>query len=307
MKQSRLLDLFCGGGGLSVGARAAGFKPTLGVDLDGLSLQTYRDNLGAETMQGDLLDAMFQNNVIARAKKLRVDTVAAGVPCQGFSRLNNHRETERYQATNTALPLAFLRIVLSLRPKHVVMEEVRSFPENMLKALKDKLVSAGYRTQSGVLNASHYGVPQSRNRLFLVASLGPELKFPPAKMTSSPISAGEALQSIARGKAQNVSLTNERWVRLRERIDPTTGFDTLREVKPNWHNAAYGIINMHKPAPTLTTIKRGTRYTIMTVAEAQCLQSFPPKYRFAGPKLAQYKQIGNSVPPKLARAVFTAF
>ncbi len=313
-----MLDLFCGGGGLSLGASLSGkVQPAIGVDNDRVALNTYEANLGGLAMQGDLTSISFQNEVIARSLKQKIDLVAGGVPCQGFSLLNNHRKTNaKYTTGNSLLPKAFMRIALTIRPKLIVMEEVRTFPKDLLEQMKASLTRSGYHVKSEVLNAMNHAVPQSRNRLFLVASRRPQdlAKFPPTALERK-ITAGEALSRIDRGIPKSVSLSNEHWIRLREAIDPDTGRDKLLALKPTWHRAAYAIVDMSRPAPTLTThmnapgggrftIKRRGAYTIMTEQEAMALQSFPPNYVFSGSSADVYRQIGNSVPPRLALAVF---
>ena len=106
-----------------------------------------------------------------------------------------------------------------------------------------------------------------------------------------------------------VSEAELHWVKLREK-------GVLHEIKPNWHNAAYGVVNPNGVVGTLTTnlrsagggaftLKHGSHFHKMSVEEAARLQSFPPSFRFAPTKTVSspYRQIGNSVPPRLAFAI----
>ena len=323
MPNHGIVDLFSGAGGISVGAMMANkrIRPAVAVDLDEDALASYAANIGGVAMRGDLTDAQFRRDVIREARAAGATIVVGGVPCQGFSGLNNQRKNAHYSLRNDLLPRAFFDVVFALKPALVMMEEVPNFPKDKLDSFAEQLQRRGYLTKSAVLNAKDYGAPQSRRRLILVAARDAAViaNFPPPPTHPTPVSVAEALGALAdRGVPRPVSETAERWVRMRETIDPVTGRDKLILAKPRWFKASFGVIDQTKPSPTLTThlhsagsgtftLKRPDgAYTALTAEEARCLQSFPPSFHFTGRPASVYRQIGNSVPPKLAAGVFEA-
>lgn len=313
----KFLDMFCGGGGFSAGMRQAGFVPSIGVDIDHEALQTYAANFpNACALHADLSSPVDRANVIKRAKQKDVKVVLGGPPCQGHSGLNNHRKTnEKYSELND-LAHSFVKVAIAIRPKVIIMEEVKTVDKEMLGDLEKQLRHAGYNhIEKVVLNSKDYLVPQSRNRMFLIAtraSLSGGRSMIPAKATDTPVTVQQALNMRPLCKTgPPVTEINAKWIRMRETIDNATGKDVLSCVKPNWHVAAYSLVRGDRPAPTITThalsagsgrftFKRGNRYYAMSEQEAARFQSFPPSYLFIGSRRSIYRQIGNSVPPLLA-------
>lgn len=310
------IDLFCGGGGMSCGMVASGIKIAGGVDVDVDALRTFEANFGAgKAINADLSKPSERDRVVAWAIKKRVNAIFGGPPCQGYSKLNNHSDKQRYLDLN-ALPLAFVDVVERVRPAFVVMEEVRAFANTpMLGRVRERLEAAGYACATEVLNARHFGVPQNRARLILIAyrsDIVPVAPQHPHPTTSNdaPVTVARALTSPPKpARGDPVSDAELQWIRMHEA-------GTLREAKPNWHNAAYGVINQNRVVGTITTnvrsagggtftIKRGSHYYKMSVEEAARLQSFPPSFTFVPTKAKSslYRQIGNSVPPRLAYAI----
>jgi DNA (cytosine-5)-methyltransferase 1 len=312
-----VLDLFCGAGGFSAGLRKAGLQPTIGVDIEGEALETYAHNFPrAIALNADLSKRSDQDRVIALTRERGVDVVVGGPPCQGYSGLNNHRNTnEKYDKLNQ-LPLAYVRIAIAVRPKIIIMEEVKTVNAAILDEIERRLRRAGYnQVERRVLNSKDFFVPQSRNRMFLIATrselTGGHSMLPP-KATDTAVTVREALNmrpSCEHGPP--VTANNAKWISMRESIDSETGKDALTAVKPNWHAAAYGVVRLDRPAPTITTnalsagsgrftLQRGNGYFVMSAKEAARLQSFPPSFEFIGRRRSVYRQIGNSVPPLLA-------
>jgi DNA (cytosine-5)-methyltransferase 1 len=312
----KVLDLFCGAGGFSAGLRMAGLQPSIGVDIEDDALETYARNFrGAIALNADLSQRSEQDRIIALARERSVEVVVGGPPCQGYSGLNNHRNTnEKYQKMNQ-LPLAFVRIAIAVRPKVVIMEEVKTVDHAMLDDVERRLRRAGFnQVERRVLNSKDYFVPQSRNRMFLIATRSDfaDGSLIPLPATTEAVTVREALSMhplCAHGP--KVTTNNAKWIAMRETHDKKTGKDVLTGVKPNWHVAAYGVLRIDKPAPTITTnalsagsgrftIQRGHDYYAMSEQEAARLQSFPPSFEFIGNRRSVYRQIGNSVPPLLA-------
>ena len=261
-------------------------------------------------------DTNEQRRIIKLAKHAK-DIVVGGPPCQGYSGLNNHRTKEKYDDLNK-LPWVFAHIAAAVKPKVIIMEEVKTVDKQLILGLEKFFNKRGYdHVEWRVLNSKHFSVPQSRNRMFLIATkktLTGGASCLPGYQNESIVTVRDALllSSLPRCKTgPPVTTTNEKWIRLRESFDQSAGVDQLTIAKPNWHVAAYGIVDLDKPSPTITTnalsagsgkytFKRGNSYYVMSEEEAARLQSFGPHFKFLGPKRSVYRQIGNSVPPLLA-------
>jgi DNA (cytosine-5)-methyltransferase 1 len=175
------VDLFSGAGGLSLGLQRAGFSVLVGADSDELALETHVANVGGIGYGEDLSDP---NAFLDRLKAWgirHVDLVAAGLPCQPFSRAGHSkiRSLVRQGVRGRDDPRArmwrsFLTIVAALKPRAVLVENVPELAVwddgALLLELSEKLRALGYRVEARVLGAFDYGVPQHRRRLFVVGT-----------------------------------------------------------------------------------------------------------------------------------------
>ena len=157
----KVLDLFSGCGGLSLGFEAAGFSVVDAVDLDATAIETFE--LNHNNTQTHCLDvATFLENY-----NRQVDVVIGGPPCQGFSSINPSRKLS--DPRNSGIDY-FLRAVDQIRPRFFVMENVTGLLSlgkgQAFNSLTNEIQKLGYQFDFKVLQAAHYGVPQSRWRLF---------------------------------------------------------------------------------------------------------------------------------------------
>jgi DNA (cytosine-5)-methyltransferase 1 len=159
------VDLFCGAGGAARGLHQAGFDVQAGVDQDETALQTYNENLSGEPVVHDLAD-VDPSALPAEARS--PDFVHGSPPCQGFSSAGSTRseDDERSQ-----LVWSFVDWADELQPRAVTMENVVGM-KHVSSSLMDRVTGAfrraGYETKWRVLNAADYGVPQTRERIFVV-------------------------------------------------------------------------------------------------------------------------------------------
>jgi DNA (cytosine-5)-methyltransferase 1 len=299
-----VVDLFCGAGGLSWGLRRGGLTVRAGIDLSPACIATYRRNLPrVEGVVGDLCSLSRQD--ILEFVSSPDNLVLAGCPpCRLFSQLHRRRK-----------PLgdefgAYLRLLWSLRPKYVVFENVPRIVDRVdaWGALTARLKQLGYFSCSEVVTADHFGVPQRRRRLVLVAARAPiTLPKPPE---AAPRTVREAIghlperdETIPNHITMNLSLANQ--ARMRK-----TGRDGGRS-KPHHvpFDDSYGRMEWDRPAPTITTrcisFSNGRfghpEYNrAITVREAALLQGFPEYFVFEGGIKETARQVGNAVPPPLA-------
>ncbi len=198
----RVLDLFAGSGGFSVGFQLAGFEIAGGIEIDKAAARTHSinffndDEFHAVPHDITQLDPLeFVQELVPDMKpEEAIDVIVGGPPCQSFARVGRAKLREVLDHpraflhdTRTSLFRQYLDFVLKLKPLVVVMENVPDVMnhggENVAEQVADVLTKNGYRVRYSILNAVHYGVPQMRDRMILIAihsAVGtvPELPVP---------------------------------------------------------------------------------------------------------------------------------
>ncbi|RWX02209.1 DNA cytosine methyltransferase [Flavobacterium cerinum] len=191
------IDIFCGAGGLSLGAERAGLNIAMAVEKDVFASETFLHNHPlAKIVCDDICDINPLNYVSPNPF-----IVFGGPPCQGFSTSNT--KTRSLENTNNYLFHEFLRFVNELQPSWFLFENVEgitSFDEgNTVKEIKRLFGELGYITTEKVLYASDYGVPQHRNRFIMVGNrLGIDFSFP--EKLDYKISVKEAISDLPKLK-----------------------------------------------------------------------------------------------------------
>ena len=167
------IDLFCGCGGISAGLRNAGFTITAGVDSDPHYLQTFRHNFPeALALEADLSSTSPTDLMrLLRLTPGKLDLLAGGPPCQGFSK-NVPRRQRSHDLENNRLIYTFLDYCRSLRPRIILLENVaemkNGFDQAYSQQISDKLSQLNYTVTHTVLNSANHGVPQRRRRAFFL-------------------------------------------------------------------------------------------------------------------------------------------
>lgn len=183
-KKLRVLDLFCGCGGMSLGAKQAGFEIIAGLDIDKIAVETYKRNFGENV--GKLVDINKTSpNQIAEVLKLKpeqLEMLIGGAPCQGFSK-NVPRKNRFFDDPRNQLTNKFLEYVEFLKPLVVVMENVaeikNGFESAYTNEIKERLTKSGYEVEVKIIYAPDFGVPQRRRRAFFFANrLNKKVVFP---------------------------------------------------------------------------------------------------------------------------------
>jgi len=231
--------------------------------------------------------------------------------------------------------LEFLRLVKGVMPEVVTLENVPRLANLPLwKTFVRGLREAGYNVAWSVLDASQFGVPQSRHRLVLLGSLLGPIEVPEASKTAPPTvrEAIGSFPSIEAGKQSDVdplhasrSLTDLNLARIRISRPAGSWKDWPEEMRVDCHRSesgktypsVYGRMSWDRPSPTITTQFYGfgngrfghpEQDRAITLREGASLQSFPPSFKFAPPEdklnfRAIGRLIGNAVPPALAKAI----
>jgi DNA (cytosine-5)-methyltransferase 1 len=191
------VDLFAGAGGLSLGARRAGIKVALAVEVDPLAVATYRHNHPDTAISGqDIRHLRYQDLPKTREGCLRI--LFGGPPCQGFS-TSNQRTRNRRNPVNWLFE-EYVRMVRLWQPECVVFENVPGLRDTEGGTFYRKVLRAfaklRYCTTTWILDAADFGVPQHRSRLFIIGvRQGPSLP-PPAPSPSPQVSVRHAISDL---------------------------------------------------------------------------------------------------------------
>jgi DNA (cytosine-5)-methyltransferase 1 len=339
-KPLKVLDLFSGAGGLSVGFQNAGYVIVGGVDFDQDAISTYKLNFPASAAWLEDLESptdAFQSWILELDGK--VDVIIGGPPCQGFSIAGKRNPDD----SRNRLYQKFLEIVEQVHPTAVLIENVPNIAAMndgaVKKTIEADLAALGFHVTIATLNASHFGVPQARKRTFFVGIKSVKFEFPEATTENAPVNCRDAIDdlpsldksltgvetkygSTANSNYQELMrsnsgrLTNHELVRHKPQtieivsLVPDGGnyknlpksLQSIRKV-----NIAWTRMNSMKPS---FTIDAGHNHhfhysenRVPSVRECARIQSFPDDFEFLGPRTSQYRQVGNAVPPLLAQAI----
>lgn len=163
----RVIDLFCGAGGLSSGFQRAGFSIEAGSDNDPDAMATYAANFPqAAPITGDVRQAEVRERIMAAGKG--VDVVVGGPPCQAFSQVRNH--SRLIDDPRNSLYREFVRVVDDIEPQAFVMENVPGMDQMGVKeqVRSDLELGGKYNVSAQLLDAANFGVPQTRKRLVFI-------------------------------------------------------------------------------------------------------------------------------------------
>lgn len=193
----RVVDLFCGAGGLSEGFRQAGYQIVAGSDIDPDACATYALNFPeAHAICGDVRNPAIRKKVVAAAASAEI--VVGGPPCQAFSQVRNHCRLID-DARNT-LYREFVRIVANVEPLAFVMENVPGLDQMGVReqVLEDLAQKGAYRVTAQLVDAADFGVPQTRRRIVFIG-LHSSLDFDPPRLAGSGATAAFYLERRGRG------------------------------------------------------------------------------------------------------------
>ena len=334
VKPYTVAAFYSGAGGLDLGFERAGFEILFANDIDPVAIETHKRHSNARIAVAQDVYTLDLENA------LKADVVIGGPPCQGFSVAGKMDPNDpRSQHVWT-----FLSLVSKIKPRAFVLENVKNLYENKRWVdLRDGLMlvanAMGYSTRLMLLNSADFGVPQSRERMFLVGLLGdikiPELQPEPGQVH---VSVREALLQLPRfGEPGNDTFCTAKITAASNPVMRKSPYAGMI------FNGAGRPLDLERPCTTLAASMGGNRTPIveqnlldgdseswvrkyhahllsggeplsfesavsphlrrLTVEEAGVLQGFPVGMKFCGSSSAQFRQIGNSVAPPLAEKV----
>lgn len=306
-------SLFCGCGGMDLGLignfnylgkkyEKLPYEIVFAVDNEEKAIATYNKNF---LRSGAIMDVKALGRNIPD-----IDILVGGFPCQSFSTVN---PTKNPFDSRAKLYHEMARILELKKPFAFIAENVKGLMTlnegKILESVKEEFASKGYNVSHKLLNAADFGVPQKRQRLFIIGireDLDFEFKYP------------ETTHS------ENEEENKQMWVRIRKAISDCKPADKkyffsqravegMKKAKNNMKRGLYQ--DLDKPCLTITSHlakqslnsrdpvllvnKKKEVYRRFTPEEAASIQSFPKKFKFVGSDFAKYQQIGNAVPPVL--------
>lgn len=189
----KIIDLFAGCGGLSLGFEMAGFEIPLAIEKDEWASETYKKNHpNTNVITGDITQIIDLKSLLDK-KHLPIDGIIGGPPCQGFSLSGNRDKND----PRNSLFMEFVRFVKFYKPKFFVMENVTGILSMKTKDnlnVKDLILKefndAGYNVKICKLNAAEYGVPQSRLRIVFIG-IRKDITFEDTKLGPKPFLFGD--------------------------------------------------------------------------------------------------------------------
>jgi DNA-cytosine methyltransferase len=346
MTKFKVLDLFSGAGGFSCGLdMLPEFETVIATDFNQSALNTFQLNFPkTETIYGDITQEKTKSKIVKKSKKLNVNMIIGGPPCQGFS---NKGKKLGLKDPRNFLFTEYLNIVKKIQPKIFIIENVKAMltASNgyFLKSILQKINKLGYQVTYSPLTASDFGVPQKRQRAIIIAHQTKKL-YHPKPMNYEKRTVRDAISDLAylnSGEGANKQnylnppqtdyqkqmrenahilnnhiATNHSKIALNKlsMIPPQGNKQSLPEqlhgnqkFKTTW-----GRLKWDEQSPTIDTRfdtpSNGTNShpelnRSITPREAARLQSFPDTFVFVDKKTEICKQIGNAVPPLLAKAI----
>ncbi|MDX8541473.1 DNA cytosine methyltransferase [Mesorhizobium abyssinicae] len=332
----RSISLFSGCGGLDLGLHDAGFQTILASDLERLCAESWRRNMPAVPFLGGRIGTWTRAEVASALGGTigEVDLVAGGPPCPPFSKSRFYRK-EKPRALEDPNGWETIDGYLSMldwvRPRAFILENVKGLAYKVhaeaLETIIARAEKLGYKVTTDVLNAADYGVPQIRERCFVVGSLDARIEWPKPTHSNKPssglppwVTAGVVLHDL--DTEENASdeghFAGGQHHNLLREVPPGDNYLYFTEKRGHpspifkWRGRYWSfLLKLSPDMPSWTIQARRSnnmgpfhwRNRILRISEIKRLQTFPDSFDLAGTLEQQWRQVGNAVPPMLAAAV----
>ncbi len=334
----KAIDLFSGAGGLSLGFQDAGFEIAAGIDSDESCIKTYKYNFpNVNCIQKDL--NKVDDELITELKK--ADVFLGGPPCQGFSiagkRISSDPRNKLIDSYLNLVRICSPSVIVIENVPNIMNIGNGHYASKIINSLQDM----SFNVQVCILNAVNFGVPQNRKRIFFIATREsyPIKEILENRIQEEPLTTSNAIsdlpfleKSLGEEKSQytlepktnyqhemrknSKDLYNHTSVNHTERTrkiismvpdggnykDLPIKYQSTRKV-----NIAWTRMNSKKPCFTIDAgHNHHFHYTanrVPTVRECARIQAFPDNFIFLGNRTSQYRQVGNAVPPLMAKGI----
>lgn len=329
----KIIDLFCGIGGLSLGFENAGFEIAAAIDMWDDAIKTFNHNRKVKVAQTIPVEQFNDDILPELIKKEKITGIIGGPPCQGFSTVGKRNIND----DRNKLYLEFYKAVKIANPDFFVIENVKGMLTLNKGAFVDDIIrrfgedGLGYTISKQLVNAADYGVPQNRYRVFFVGIKGHKFVFPETNKVI--LSAKDGISDLVGSDNDHYALKPENDFQRKMRgsqkkpmnqdythhseqtISIITQIPDGGNIKylpaEYWqvrkYNKAFERMSSCQPSNTIDTGHRNYFHylepRIPTVRESARIQSFPDDFEILGTRGSQYKQVGNAVPPLLAQVI----
>lgn len=322
----KVIDLFSGAGGLHIGFENAGYNIKLCIDNNDLVERTHKRNFPNIPMINRDINLVSSDEIRSYLIGEPVDVIIGGPPCQGFStigkRVSSNLEARTQKDPRNELVLTYARLIRELRPKFIVMENVKGiltlqngeYLETVLRQLKE----AGYDAKYKLINMADFGVPEIRERVIILGNrVGLPVEFPEPDHSDNPndnLPMWENCWSVISDlenmgdtpEFNHVALKHTEKNIERYKLIPEGGRLPEDALPPELYRKNFGntFKRLSRNRPALTMVPGNDAFPIhptlnrsLTVREAARIQTFPDSVIFEGNRRQQGHQVGNAVPP----------
>ena len=314
------IDLFCGVGGFSKGFDDLGFKNIFSNDCEKDYCLTYKNNFPKHQLIKKKIENLSAKEIVNFTEKKNIDVIIGGPPCQGFSIAGNIGRRFIDDPRNSLFK-EFIRVVSIVKPNFIVMENVqRLFTHNKNKTRNEiisKFKRIGYHVECKVLNSVDFLVPQIRRRtIFIGSKITKNIKFP-ERGSDEILTIKDAIHDLPRLKSgqksrikNHVAMNHsDQMLKKMKFVKDGGGRETIpSNLRPKTGDIRkYIRYSSSKPSICITgDMRKVFHYSqnrALTVRELARIQTFPDSFIFKGSTISQQQQIGNAVPPKMAKFI----
>ena len=305
MEKLRVASLFCGCGGTDVGLLgnfdflgkhydSNNMEIVYANDIDDNACKIFEENFGLKPDNRDIRQ-------VSSAELPDFDILTGGFPCQSFSIIAQNPKRLGVKDDRGKLFFEMCRILRDKQPKCFIAENVKGLltanQKSAFPLILQEFENSGYDVKYMVLNSANYGVPQKRERVIMVGfrkDLNIDFAFPTKAITDE--NAFEPLKKVIESSVDEKYYFSEKAVEgmMKKRSKMNKGRAQDIEKPCNTVGAHLAKVSLNSTDPVLYN---GSRYRRFTPREVARIQSFPEQFSLVGTESAQYRALGNAIPP----------
>jgi len=305
MEKIKVASLFCGCGGTDVGLLGDftyldnyyennNYEIVYANDIDNNACNIFEENFGIKPDNRDIREVLSEEIP-------EIDVLTGGFPCQSFSIVAQNPKRLGIKDDRGKLFFEMCRVLKDKQPKCFIAENVKGIltanKKSAFPLILEEFENCGYDVKYTVMNAAEYGVPQKRERVIIVGfrkDLEIDFEFP--KVVIDEVINYEPLKRVIEETVEEKYFFSQRAVDGMMRKRATMNKGRAQDVnKPcNTVGAHLAKVSLNSTDPVLMV---GERYRRFTPREVARIQSFPEEFKLVGSETAQYRALGNAIPP----------